>query len=224
MGSKKYCVYKHTSPSGKMYIGITSVKPIYRWDNGKGYDKSPAFYNAIMKYGWENITHEILMVGLSKEEAESAEIRLIQEYQSSNRDVGYNIALGGGGSSGFKHTAEMRAKMSQRIKGEGHPMYGKHFSEESRKKMSDSHKGVKLSEITKQRMGAARSGANNWRSRMVFQYTLSGELVGEYDTTTQAAASVGCCQSAISQCCLGRKKSHHGYIWRYADERERVSA
>lgn len=26
-----YCVYKHTSPSGKVYVGITKLKPKYRW-------------------------------------------------------------------------------------------------------------------------------------------------------------------------------------------------
>lgn len=29
-----YCVYKHTSPSGKVYVGITKLKPKYRWNNG----------------------------------------------------------------------------------------------------------------------------------------------------------------------------------------------
>lgn len=29
-----YCVYKHTSPSGKVYAGITKLKPKYRWNNG----------------------------------------------------------------------------------------------------------------------------------------------------------------------------------------------
>lgn len=44
----KYCVYKHTLPNEKIYIGITSQNPIYRWDNGKGY-KGQFFYNAIKK-------------------------------------------------------------------------------------------------------------------------------------------------------------------------------
>lgn len=33
----KWCVYIHTSPSGKKYIGITSQNPQKRWQNGKGY-------------------------------------------------------------------------------------------------------------------------------------------------------------------------------------------
>ena len=30
-----YSVYKHTAPNGKVYIGITSRKPEYRWNNGR---------------------------------------------------------------------------------------------------------------------------------------------------------------------------------------------
>lgn len=32
-----YIVYKHTTPCGKVYIGITSKTPSQRWQNGKGY-------------------------------------------------------------------------------------------------------------------------------------------------------------------------------------------
>lgn len=34
-----YYVYKHIFPNGKVYIGITCKKPIYRWNNGNGYKK-----------------------------------------------------------------------------------------------------------------------------------------------------------------------------------------
>ena len=55
-----YVVYKHTSPSGKVYIGITGQDIHRRWrNNGEGY-RGQLFYNAIKKYGWENISHEIL--------------------------------------------------------------------------------------------------------------------------------------------------------------------
>ena len=66
----RYCVYKHTSPNGKVYIGITSQNPIARWRNGKGYSNNTHFKNAIDKYGWDNFKHEILHSELSKEEAE----------------------------------------------------------------------------------------------------------------------------------------------------------
>lgn len=58
-------VYKHTSSSGKCYIGITHYEdPNVRWQNGLGYQKYPFFIPAILKYGWDNFTHEILYENL----------------------------------------------------------------------------------------------------------------------------------------------------------------
>lgn len=48
---KKYYIYKHTAPNGKVYIGMTSKNPQERWDSGHGYRKHKYFWNAIKKYG-----------------------------------------------------------------------------------------------------------------------------------------------------------------------------
>lgn len=92
---KKYIVYCHTLPNGKVYIGITSKKPQERWQSGKGYIYNKRFYNAILKYGWNNIQHDILLKDLTKEEAAQKEIELIQFYQSNDSKYGYNILKGG---------------------------------------------------------------------------------------------------------------------------------
>ena len=89
-----YCVYKHTCPNGKVYIGITSGNPLKRWANGKGYENQ-YFYRAILKYGWDNIKHEILYTDFSKEEACEKEIELIALYKSNQRECGYNVNDGG---------------------------------------------------------------------------------------------------------------------------------
>ena len=52
----KFIIYRHLSPSGKNYIGITSQTPEDRWQSGNGYN-SQAFHNAVMKYGWDSFTH-----------------------------------------------------------------------------------------------------------------------------------------------------------------------
>lgn len=90
-----YYVYKHTLPNDKVYIGITKQNPNRRWRNGHGYQDSPLFFNAILKYGWINIQHEILKEGLSFEEANSLEKEYIKLYKSNNRDFGYNITSEG---------------------------------------------------------------------------------------------------------------------------------
>lgn len=65
-----FVVYKHTTPNGKVYIGITGNEPRKRWNNGNGYRGNKHFWNAILKYGWDNIAHEILFDGLTQDQAE----------------------------------------------------------------------------------------------------------------------------------------------------------
>lgn len=141
MGNEKqYTVYKHTSPSGKVYIGITSLKPADRWRCG--YKHSPHFQAAINKYGWENIQHEILATGLTKEAACAMEIELIAQHNATDRRYGYNADLGGFVRG--KASEETRRKLSEANRGEKHHYFGKHLSAEHRKKLSESLKGKKM--------------------------------------------------------------------------------
>ena len=138
-----YRVYKHTAPNGKMYVGITSMKPEKRWRNGKGYQANEYFSNAIDKYGWDNFKHEVLVDGLSKEQAELVEQQLICYWDLTNRENGYNINHGGHIIG--THSKETREKMSKAKKGkylgENNPNYGKHLSENQKRKLSDARKG-----------------------------------------------------------------------------------
>lgn len=111
----EYCIYKHTSPSGKVYIGQTCQKPEHRWKNGNGYSNNQYFTRAIKKYGWDNFKHEILSEGLSKKEADILEVEIISKYNSSNHKYGYNIEHGGYGKG--KHSPETLRKMSENHKG-----------------------------------------------------------------------------------------------------------
>lgn len=89
---KNYSVYIHTFPNDKKYIGITRTNPLRRWGhNGNGYRHQLRLYNAICKYGWNNIEHTILYYDLSKKQAEEKEIELISLYKTTNNKYGYNI-------------------------------------------------------------------------------------------------------------------------------------
>jgi len=88
-------VYIHTIiDNNKKYVGQTIGKPEVRWGSKGHRYKGQLFYNAIQKYGWENITHEVYE-NLTQEEADEMERRLIKEYKTTEREYGYNIALGG---------------------------------------------------------------------------------------------------------------------------------
>lgn len=153
-----YCVYKHTFPNEKVYIGITGQKPEQRWKvNGQGYTRKnkegeysqPLIAKAVYKYGWNNVKHEILFNNLTKEEAEQKEIELIDYYKSNQRKYGYNVQ--NGGNTTGTHSEETRKKISESNK-------GKIRTKETRKKMSDVNKGKTLTDETKQKISDAITG------------------------------------------------------------------
>ena len=165
-----YCVYKHTTPNGKVYIGVTGRNLELRFLNGLGYKKNTAFYRAIKKYGWNSIKHEVLVDGLTKDEAYNEEQRFIKEYDSCNPEKGYNLSVcGKGGTLGVKLSESTRARMSEGHRGirlsdstkeklralrmgSNNPNYGKHPSEETRKKLSDSLKNAFSDPNVKERL------------------------------------------------------------------------
>jgi len=72
-------VYKHICPDGMVYIGITNNIED-RWENnGIKYHDNKVFTDAIKKFGWENIKHEIIAFNVSEEDAHLLEQQLIQE-------------------------------------------------------------------------------------------------------------------------------------------------
>lgn len=107
----QYLVYMHTSPSGKRYIGITRQTPDERWRKGKGYQRCTAFWRAIQKYGWDNISHEIIDSCETLEEANALEKYYIEHYQSHDAKRGYNCTDGGDGVAGWKANDEQRRKI-----------------------------------------------------------------------------------------------------------------
>ena len=112
---KNFIVYRHLFPNKKVYIGITQQQPEKRWKLGQGYVGQDYIYKAIQKYGWDNIKHEILFTGLNQEEAEQKERELIVQHKSTDRNYGYNIALGGNHQG--KTSQETKEKISQSNQG-----------------------------------------------------------------------------------------------------------
>lgn len=149
-----YCVYMHTSPSGKVYIGQTCRKPEIRWGkDGIGYSGNDYFYKAIQKYGWQNFEHEIIASNLTQDEANNFEELLIKEFDSTNPEKGYNLAFGG---NNHKLTEEQKRKQSESMKGKnkGKTPWNKGLTKET----DDRVKGTLRSEETKRKMSEAAKG------------------------------------------------------------------
>lgn len=221
-----YSVYKHTTPSGKVYIGITSKPVKERWLNGRGYAKNEHFWNAIKKYGWDNIEHQVLVSGLSKDEASEVEKMYIALYRSHEIKHGYNLTEGG--ETGIVHTMESRRKLSESRKGQRYNV-GVPFTEERKRHLSENHADVsgeknpmygkkKPAEEIERRQShrVYKYGSENPCARPILQLDMNGNIVKRWGSIIEAAEVY--CRTSIKDCLRGRYKQHRGYQWRYADE------
>lgn len=150
-------VYRHTSPSGKSYVGWTSQGWRKRWnkhvsDARKRVENCAAFYRAIRKYGADAFAHEVLERMTTEAGAKRAEQLWIRELGAFGAN-GYNLAVGGSGSMGHAYapTAETRAKLSAAHTGRKHSL-------ETRAKMSASRMGRKLSSESLAKSALGRRG------------------------------------------------------------------
>lgn len=89
----KYSVYEHIFPNGKKYIEMSKA-PEERWNGGRGYVDNTEMFKDIVRFGWDNIEHRILMENLSREEAQTLESKLIVQEATYLSCNGYNRNLG----------------------------------------------------------------------------------------------------------------------------------
>ena len=241
-----YFVYCHTNKSNnKKYFGITKQKPKDRWDSGHGYRSNRYFWSAIKKYSWDGFEHEVLFENLTEQEAKDMEIKLISEYNTTNREIGYNITLGGESGNGIILSKESREKIS--IANKGHPTsqetrdkiskankgriglrgrdspnYGRRATEETKLKLSISHSGENHRLYGKSQPKETRDKIGRAKSIQVVQLDLEGNLIKEWINLTSAKED-GFQDSKISNCCRGKRLTHRNYIWMYKSEYEYMS-
>lgn len=228
-----YTVYKHTSPSGKVYIGITRDKLQHRWKGGHGYENNTHFFRAIQRYGWAAFKHEVLATGLTEAQAIEKERELIALYDSTNPAKGYNNDPGGGVRS-----AETSAKISAALTGVP-------LSQERRQRMSEQRKGRRLSEETKEkisrghkanakvqahilalnaaRAGHAKTAAHRQKiaeSQPRRRRVINLDTCQIFESVHDAAKSCGGTHSNIVQVCTGKRQTAYGYRWAYEEAKE----
>jgi hypothetical protein len=63
--------------------------------------------------------------------------------------------------------------------------------------------------------GVRKTGNDNNKSKSINVFTIDGDFVKKYESGNLASIDLNCCQSKISQCCLGKIKSHKGYIFKF---------
>ena len=254
-----YIYLRTNKVNGKQYVGQVITKRFKerqrKWKSNSYRYAGKVINNARAKYGIEAFGFEIL------KECDDKELNYWERYYikelNTKTPYGYNMTDGGDGKSGCPISEETKKKMSEAHKGEKSYIYGKHLSEETKKKLSKSHKGKKQSEETKKKrseklkgiersdeikrkIGEAQKGEKNHmygkhhteetkkkisenfinrkdQSKPVLQIDKkTNEVIAEFPSMAEVERQFGFSQGHISNCCLGKRKTHKGFIWKYA--------
>lgn len=167
-------IYKITSPSGKIYIGqsrdILARFKIYEKNDCKNQRKLKF---SLEKHGYENHTFEIIEE-CSKELLNEREIYYIKFYDTFDTKHGMNLTSGGSNPAVSDETKKLLslatkgkpkimskehiAENTRRILEENKKRIGTKHSEESKKKISQSHLGKKKSEEHRKSISKAKIG------------------------------------------------------------------
>ena len=206
-------VYIYTFPNGKKYIGQTTQTLEKRAQNGSGYKLQPVVYHAILKYGWNNIQKDIFKCQ-SEEEMDSLERELIAKYNTTDREYGYN--LDNGGHLGKHHSEETKRKMGESHKGKQGYWAGKHRSEETKRKISESQHGEKNGMYGKTHSEEVRKKISEKNSTKV----ICLETKEVYPSIKKASEAIGVSANAISVVINGRGKTAGKLHWMRLNEYE----
>lgn len=242
-----YSVYLHIFPNDKKYVGITSKKPLHRWgSHGQGYKRQSLIWNAICKYGWDNITHIILYTNKTEEEAFQIEKDLIWLFNTKSPN-GYNIDDGGKGVSERQRVAIKETHID--VNGGNHPRAISVYCIELNKIYSCMRDAQRELGINAKDIGSCCKGTRNTAGDYHWIYTNEiincniDEILNRkkhaqitnkkrvccietnqiYDSITQASKETGFDPSSISACCRGKLKTTHGFHWEYVDEADKVA-
>jgi group I intron endonuclease len=228
-------IYILTSPSGKSYIGQTvrTIEERFK-EHQKESSHCVAIYNAVQKYGWENIEKDWYIC--PDEDLNFDEDLLVHELETL-APGGYNLKEGGGNARlsdvtrqkigkshiGITHTEGTKQKIKE-------ANIGNTRSKESKKKQSESIKGEnnhfygkKHTEGTKQKQSDLRLGKNQGEkhhsSKKVYQYDLNGTFIHLFASGGEAARYMNKKDATnIRSCARGMVKSALGFKWSYTEQ------
>ncbi|MBC7654367.1 MAG: hypothetical protein H7098_07835 [Oligoflexus sp.] len=160
------CIYKITSPSGRIYVGQTcNLRKRLNHYRSLLCKKQPKLYNSFMKYGYDNHKIEVII------ECNIDMLNYFEhKYQIHFKCIkeGLNLTLVGFKDKSGKMSEQTKKKISIANKGVRNGMYGK-----------------KISEKTKNIQRLKLSGSNNYLSKII----LNTETGIYYDCLNDAAFS-----------------------------------
>ena len=226
--------------NNKQYVGQTICEDINkRWNQYKKIDKQcigRCLYNALIKYGINNFKFQIICICFD-EDCNTYEKEYIKKYNTIAPN-GYNLMDGGNNSKHHPETIELiratlkgrltrpitdaiRLKLSESLRGDKNPNFGKKMSEEQKKKLSEIRiqllKDGKIlkNKITEKQLNALEKGRELIR-RKVGKFD-NNNLLEQFDSITEASNNTNISYSTISKVCNNTKghKTAGGFIWKF---------
>ena len=138
--------------NGKKYVGQTTKTIQERFSEHIRYAKhisNKTIHKAMRNHGLDNFSVIQLCECNNQNELNKMEQYYILEYETIfDHHKGYNMTYGG--NQNGKLSEKTKEKISKSLKGENHQYYGKHLSEEHRRKISEANKGKKCKHLTEE--------------------------------------------------------------------------
>ena len=177
-----YCI--ENIDTHKKYIGqskdIHRRWAMHKWELNGNIHNNDYLQKAWNKYGQAHFLFKIVEE-CPIEKLDEREIYYIHHFKTYERDNGYNLRGGGG------RLADMTPEVIEKLSGPNNPMYGKHHSEDVRKKISEARIGVYANE-------------KHPRIRSVYCVELDRVFWG----AKEAEDVLGISRDNICSCCKGR--------------------
>lgn len=194
-------IYKIISPTNKIYIG-QSINYERRLITYKRLlcKSQKVLYNSFLKHGIDNHKFEIIKKlpdKLKQSVIDSYEIYYISLYKKLNYKL-LNLTEGGKGCKGYIFTIKDKLKLSNSRK-------GYKASNDTKEKMSNYSKN--RTKLHLEKLGKSRS-------KPLFQYDLEGNFIKEWKSLLEATTNL---KGDIKACAKGKQYTAGGYIWEYKD-------
>lgn len=166
------------------------------------------------KYGIDNFTIELLEECSDniRYERESYYIKL---YNSTDKKIGYNLVLEGAGGLLYS-SEEIKSSWDEGLGiNQIADRLGCHKSVVSKRLRGI---GVSEEEI-KQRISI---NSSKRQGVPIYQYSLEGELIGQWESASECARQTGYAQAAISNVCRQEQISAYGYLWKEVKDQRSI--
>lgn len=214
------CVYQHRRLDNNtiFYIGI-------------GKDASRAYSKKQRNKYWKNIVDkvgyavDILIDGCSIDDAKIVEIGMISDYGRIDLKLGTLVNMTDGGDGTINHSPEVIESISQKLKGrirsaeavekQRLTKIGTKLSNETKLKISNSHKGKVFTEEHKRKLSEKAKRLKFNRRKPIFQLDVFGNIINEFDSATTAIQALNLKHTTSISNALKNGTKSAGYFWKY---------